>query len=234
MIVGVESPEFAFEHSPSNIAAAARSLGVVYPIAIDDTLSTWNAYANQYWPAEYLVDAAGVIRHVSYGEGNYAANERHLRTLLKAASPGIHLPAPTSVMDLTPVQQLSPETYLGTERSLYLVNGVMTTGVQSTYHLPSSVAPGSYALGGTWTATAQSIHAGPNASLQLNFHAKDVYLVLGGTGTVTQALDGVPLPTIHVKGFPTLYKLVSLPRTSTGLLDLHVNGSVAAYDFTFG
>ena len=234
VIVGVESPEFAFEHSPSNIAAAARSLGVNYPIAIDDNLSTWNAYANQYWPAEYLVDAEGVIRHVSYGEGNYAANELHLRTLLKAASPGIHLPAPTSVMDLTPVQQLSPETYLGMERSLYLVNGVMTTGVQSTYHLPTSVAPGFYALGGAWTATAQSIHAGPNAALELNFHAKDVYLVLGGTGTVTQALDGVPLPTIHVRGFPTLYKLVSLPSTSSGLLDLHFNGSVAAYDFTFG
>ena len=74
-IIGVQAPEFAFEHVISNIKSAAKSLGVKYPIAVDNNLTTWTAYSNQYWPAEYLIDAKGVIRHVDYGEGNYNGTE---------------------------------------------------------------------------------------------------------------------------------------------------------------
>jgi cytochrome c biogenesis protein CcdA/thiol-disulfide isomerase/thioredoxin len=233
-VVGVEAPEFAFEHVVSNIAPAARHLGVVYPIAVDDNLATWNAYSNQYWPAEYLVDATGVVRHVAYGEGNYPADESAIRTLLRAANPNAVLPPPTTVADLTPTQQLSPETYLGTLRSAYLQNGTMTDGVAQTFSLPLQVAPGNYALGGTWTPSGEAITAGTNAQLELNFNATNVYLVLSGSGTVRETLNGHPLQTTTVKGFPTLYTMVHLPRLEAGVLGLRFSPGLRAYDFTFG
>jgi len=232
-VIGIEAPEFTFEHVVSNIAAAAKTLGVHYPIAIDDNLATWNAYENQYWPAEYLIDATGTVRHVDYGEGAYGHSESLIRQLLLKAHPGLTLPPPTSVPDLTPTNSLSPETYLGTERAQYLNNGSMTTGVTHTYRM-GSPQTGSYDLGGTWTPQAQYIHAGANAALSLFFQAQHVYLVLGGTGTVRTSLDGRPGVTIHVHGYPTLYTLVSLPKNQLGLLTLSVSPGVDAYDFTFG
>jgi len=86
--VGVHTPEFAFEHVVSNVRAQAAALGVRYPVAVDDSYATWNAYSNQYWPAEYLIDAQGDVRHVHFGEGGYAITEQLIRQLLRAAHPG--------------------------------------------------------------------------------------------------------------------------------------------------
>ena len=231
-VIGIEAPEFAFEHQVANIAAAAKTLGVTYPVAVDDNLATWNAYENQYWPAEYLIDASGAVRHVDYGEGHYSDTEKVLRSLL-AAHAHSPLPAPTSVPNLTPLGSLSPETYLGTDRSQYLNNGAMTTGASATYR--GGYPPlGSYDLGGTWRTEPEYIEAGHQASLTLNFQAAHVYLVLGGTGTVTVSLDGRTARTLHVSGYPTLYTLASLPRNGEGLLTLGVSPGVRAYDFTFG
>ncbi len=91
-IIGVHTPEFAFEHVTSNVAQAARQLGVQYPVAQDNDYATWNAYENNYWPAEYLIDATGTIRHVDFGEGEYGQTESFIRQLLVAAHPGVHLP----------------------------------------------------------------------------------------------------------------------------------------------
>ena len=88
VIVGVHTPEFAFEHVVSNVRAQAAALGVRYPVAVDDSYATWNAYSNQYWPAEYLIDAQGDVRHVHFGEGGYAITEQLIRQLLRAAHPG--------------------------------------------------------------------------------------------------------------------------------------------------
>jgi hypothetical protein len=92
VIIGVHTPEFAFEHVPSNVAAQSAALGVRYPVAIDNDYGTWNAYGNQYWPAEYLVDPSGVIRHVSFGEGEYAGTEELIRQLLVEHDPAPQLP----------------------------------------------------------------------------------------------------------------------------------------------
>jgi thiol-disulfide isomerase/thioredoxin len=88
VIVGVHTPEFAFEHVVSNVQAQAAALGVRYPVAVDDSYATWNAYSNQYWPAEYLIDAQGDVRHVHFGEGGYAITEQLIRQLLRAAHSG--------------------------------------------------------------------------------------------------------------------------------------------------
>jgi thiol-disulfide isomerase/thioredoxin len=112
-IVGVHTPEFAFEHVISNVTQAAQQLGVTYPIAIDDGYSTWNAYQNQYWPAEYLIEATGTIRHVDFGEGRYNQTEGFIRQLLRAADPGVRLPTATNVANSTPTEPTTPESYLG-------------------------------------------------------------------------------------------------------------------------
>ncbi len=112
-VIGIHTPEFAFEHVTSNVAQAASQLGVSYPIAQDNDYATWNAYKNNYWPAEYLVDATGTIRHVDFGEGQYDQTESFIRQLLVAADPEVHLPAPTDVADLTPNEATTPESYLG-------------------------------------------------------------------------------------------------------------------------
>ena len=233
-VIGVAAPEFAFEHEIGNIAAGAASLHLTYPLAVDDNLATWTAYSNEYWPAEYLIDATGVIRHVAYGEGDYDVTESAIRSLLTAAHPSLTLPSPTSVPNLTPTDVQSPETYLGTQQSQYLANGTMTPNATQSFTLPSQVPSQSYVLGGTWHTEPEFITAVSDATLALNFSSSKVYLVLSGSGTVSARLDGRALPTVHVHGFPTLYTLVSLPSATSGTLTLHLSPGVSAYDFTFG
>jgi cytochrome c biogenesis protein CcdA/thiol-disulfide isomerase/thioredoxin len=232
-VVGVHSPEFAFEHVVSNVRAAARALGVTYPIAVDDSLATWAAYANEYWPAEYLIDAHGVIRHVEFGEGDYASTERLIRQLLVAAKPSLVLPAPTSVPNATPSGPLSPETYLGYERSQYLEGSSLVRNRVATYHPPRHLSEGAYALGGQWRDQAQSCVAVAGSRLELNFLAHDVYLVLGGSGTVSVNVDG-QRRVIAVSGFPRLYRLFSSSSLTHATLSASFSPGVAAYDFTFG
>ena len=234
VVVGVHTPEFAFEHVVSNVVAASHQLGVAYPVAVDDSYATWNAYHNSYWPAEYLVDATGEVRHVHFAEGEYPQTESLIRDLLVAAHPGIVLPPPTDVADLTPQNAINPETYLGYERLQYLGGANPVPDQPYAYSFPSSVVPGEYALSGTWTIGAEASTAGANAQLELGFQADDIYLVLGGTGTVGVSVDGKNRQTVTVNGIPRLYTLLSGPRLQTGVLTLTLSSGVQAYDFTFG
>ena len=235
VVVGVHTPEFAFEHVVSNVATEAAAFGVRYPVAIDDNYVTWNAYDNEYWPADYLIDAQGVVRHVHFGEGDYSTTEQLIRELLVDAHPGLRLPPPTDVPDLTPTGELSPETYVGYERLQYLVpSDTVTANAPAVYHFPSSLPLGGMGWSGTWTEHAQEATAGPGAAMELSFLAKDVYLVLGGSGTIQESLNGRPYKTINVSGVPGLYTLYQSDATSTGTLLLDVSPGVQAYDFTFG
>jgi thiol-disulfide isomerase/thioredoxin len=136
VVVGVHTPEFAFEHVVSNVVAAARQLGVHYPIAIDNTYGTWDAYQNNYWPAEYLIDATGELRHVAFGEGDYSGTETLIRNLLAAAHPGLRLPGPTDVPDRTPNEPLTSETYLGYDRLTGLSGEPVVENAPFDYVLP--------------------------------------------------------------------------------------------------
>jgi len=235
VVVGVHTPEFAFEHVVSNVATEAAAFGVRYPVAIDDNYVTWNAYDNEYWPADYLIDDQGVVRHVHFGEGDYSTTEQLIRELLVDAHPGLRLPPPTDVPDLTPTGELSPETYVGYERLQYLVpSDTVTANAPAVYHFPSSLPLGGMGWSGTWTEHAQEATAGPGAAMELSFLAKDVYLVLGGSGTIQESLNGRPYKTINVSGIPGLYTLYQSDATSTGTLLLDVSPGVQAYDFTFG
>jgi thiol-disulfide isomerase/thioredoxin len=235
VVVGVHTPEFAFEHVVSNVRSEAGTLGVDYPIAVDNNYGTWDAYSNQYWPAEYLIDPSGEIRAYDFGEGGYGTMESNIRQLL-TANGATRLPPRTDVADKTPTNQVTQETYLGYSESnpQYFVGTATDYNKAVDYHAPSSIPLNDVAFSGTWTDRSQQATAGANAALSLHFTADDVYLVLGGSGTVDVSYNGRHLSTVKVSGVPTLYTLFSGQALQTGQLDLQVTPGVQAYDFTFG
>ncbi len=233
-IIGVHTPEFAFEHVVSNVSEAARQLGVVYPIAIDNQYTTWNAYQNSYWPAEYLIDASGQVRHADFGEGQYGQTETFIRQLLVASHPGERLPRPTDVADTTPTEQTTPESYLGYQHLQNLVGETIQEDRMSSYRSPSAIPLDGYAYDGQWQIGNESSTAGEGAALILEFQARNVYLVAGGTGTIGVSVDGRPTRTVVVGGEPKLYQLVGATSAQQARLSLEVSPGVRAYDFTFG
>jgi hypothetical protein len=228
----VHTPEYAFEHVPSNVAAGVSRLGLTFPVALDNSYGTWNAYDNQSWPAAYLVDATGQIRHISIGEGDYPGEEQLIRQLLSAAHPGITLPPATDVPDTTPndVGQ-SPETYLGIDRMQYFLGGPTYQTGQFTF--PASLLPGSFALAGAWTIGQQSITAGKAAAIRLDFHADTVYLDVGGTGTLTVSSGGTN-KVIPVSGAPDIYTVATQQPAKDATVTIALSPGLAAYSFTFG
>jgi thiol-disulfide isomerase/thioredoxin len=231
-VIGVHTPEYPFEHVPSNVAAGVKRLGLTFPVALDNSYDTWNAYDNESWPAAYLIDASGQIRHISVGEGDYGAEEQYIRQLLTAAHPGITLPKATDVPDTTPDDaDQTPETYLGSER----VTGYSGAGSYATgqFTLPAALATGSFGLSGSWTVAQQSITAGRGAEIGLAFHASDVYLDVGGTGTLTVTAGGTT-KTIRVSGAPDIYTVATEQPAADGTVTIKLSPGLAAYSFTFG
>ena len=231
-VVGVHTPEYAFEHVPSNVAAGVRRLGLTFPVALDNSYGTWNAYDNQSWPAGYLIDATGQIRHISIGEGDYGGEEQLIRQLLSAAHPGIALPRATDVPDTTPDDAAqTPETYLGAERQ-HGYHG-STPYVSGQFAPPATVPANSFALAGTWTIGQESITAGQGAGITLAFHASKVYLDVGGTGTLTVSAGGTST-VIRVFGAPDTYTVAAEQPAGDGTVTIRLSPGLAAYSFTFG
>jgi cytochrome c biogenesis protein CcdA/thiol-disulfide isomerase/thioredoxin len=247
-IVGVETPEFSFEHDASNVAAAISQFGLKYPVVQDNEMGTWNAYGNEYWPADYLIDAKGQVRYATFGEGDYDKTETAIRALLAEAGHNVSAGRshPTNVV--VPSQEATPETYLGTARGQGWVNGPVA-GVHNygTGH-PGPLEVNEFAFSGTWHTAAQPVTAISGAGIDVEFQAKNVYLVLsstaGSSGQVQVLLDGRPIPAadagadvhdgvVTVKG-ERLYTLASLPRNERHRLSLRLAPGVTGYAFTFG
>jgi cytochrome c biogenesis protein CcdA/thiol-disulfide isomerase/thioredoxin len=233
VVVGVSTPEFAFEHVVSNVQSAAGHLGIDYPIAIDNNYATWDAYNNEYWPADYLIDPTGQVRAYDFGEGGYSTLESDIRSLL-TANGATSLPPRTDVPDKTPTNETTPESYVGYQQEQYAVGTAIAHDKPQVYNAPSSVPLNNFAFDGTWTDHAQEATAGSNARITLHFVANDVYLVMGGTGTLDVSFNGRHLSTLNVSGVPRLYTLFSGNALQTGELDLSFSSGVQAYDFTFG
>ncbi|HVU60127.1 MAG TPA: cytochrome c biogenesis protein DipZ [Mycobacteriales bacterium] len=232
-VVGVHTPEFDFEHVVGNVASAIARLGVAYPVAMDNDYGTWNAWGNDSWPAEYLIDPDGNVRYGSVGEGDYGQTEAAIRALL-TANGVTHLPSTTDVPDDTPMRASTPESYLGYERLERYDGPAIARNAPKAYTFAASLAASHLSYAGTWTVESQDILAGSDAALRINVSASDVYLVLAGDGTVTATLNGRPLATQHVSGVPTLYTIYSGSAVQHGILELHASPGVKAYDFTFG
>jgi cytochrome c biogenesis protein CcdA/thiol-disulfide isomerase/thioredoxin len=231
VIVGVHTPEFAFEHDVSNVRNATHEYGVRYPVAIDDDYGTWNAYGNQYWPAEYLLDARGHVREAKFGEGDYSKTENAIRSLLSERD--ATLPKALHMADHTPDYALTPESYLGTDRLDRYAGSPIKQGRTAKYTLPFALDQSQLAYGGYWDVQAQRITAGKDATLRLHFFARKVHLVLTGTGFIDVTLDGKHLRRVHVTS-PRLYTLVDQPKDKDGQLELRFTPGLSAYAFTFG
>jgi cytochrome c biogenesis protein CcdA/thiol-disulfide isomerase/thioredoxin len=244
-IVGVHSPEFPFEKDAGNVQEAIERNGIRYPVVQDNDLATWSAYGTRYWPSEYFIDARGRVRFVHYGEGEYGEKEQIIRELLKEAghsvgkgTSGAHGIEPSAGVT-------TPETYLGAARAERFVNPTLSPGSHD-FGDPASPGPNEFAYGGRWNITLDSATA-KGGSLELNFGARRVYLVLGSPGqpsSVRVLLDGKPIPAslagsdvhagrVTVTG-QRLYELVDLPVVGHHLLTLEPEAGLIAYAFTFG
>jgi cytochrome c biogenesis protein CcdA/thiol-disulfide isomerase/thioredoxin len=230
-IVGVHSPEFSFEKDAGNVQRAIESFGIRYPVVQDNDLATWSAWGNQYWPAEYLIDAQGKVRHVHFGEGDYGASEAAIRSLLAERDGRLGGRAkphdPFTISAAT-----TPETYVGSARAERWLPSTPRDGTH-TYAAPASLPTSHFALGGTWRVTPEDATAVQAATLTAHVHARHVYLVLGGRGTVGVDVAGGHSRTIHVTG-QRLYTLADFPHVGEHVLRLSFTPGVSAFAFTFG
>jgi cytochrome c biogenesis protein CcdA/thiol-disulfide isomerase/thioredoxin len=246
-IVGVHTPEFPFEKDAGNVARAVRQNGIRYPVAQDNDYGTWDAFANQYWPAKYLIDARGRVRYVHFGEGDYGATERAIRALLAEAGAD-RLGGMTHARGQTPADGVTtPETYLGAARADGYANGPIEAGEHDYGRGRPRLGQDEFAYRGHWSVGDESARAGTGARLDVRFGARRVFLVLGSPGrtrTLRVTLDGRPIPDrlagADVRGGRArigphrLYRLVDLPRVGRHVLGLELERGIDGYAFTFG
>ena len=231
VVVGVHTPEFSFEHDAENARRALAEMHVEFPIALDSDYAVWNAFTNHYWPALYLIDADGRIRHHRFGEGDYERSEKMIQQLLSDAGTehadreivdvvGTGAEAPADWEHLE-----SPETYLGFQQGLNFASpGGFAAERSRVYQVPDRLALNEWALSGEWTIGAESaVSNAPNARIAFRFHARDVHLVMGPADPGSAIgfsvfVDGRPATDAHGSDvgadgtgkvdFPRMYQLV--------------------------
>jgi cytochrome c biogenesis protein CcdA/thiol-disulfide isomerase/thioredoxin len=249
-IVGVHSPEFTFEQDASNVKNAIKTDGIKYPVVQDNHLDTWQAYGNQYWPADYLIDPQGNVRAYHFGEGDYGTLEKQIRELL-AARGDTSLGARAKPHNVVkPTSEATPETYLAEPGRSSNFPG-QVSGRHDYGAAPSAnPAPSEFRYAGIWTISGatEGATAGAGARLDANVFAKNTYVVLGtpdGTARkVRVLLDGKPISAadagadVH-HGVLTvtrqrLYSVISLPGDAPHVLTLLAAPGVQGYSFTFG
>jgi thiol-disulfide isomerase/thioredoxin len=244
VIVGVHSPEFDFEKVPANVAAAVARLGVTWPVAIDSEMATWNAYRNQFWPAEYLLDQQGRVAYTSFGEGDYDKTAAAVAQLL-----GVHqaaLPSSTPVPTNT-----TPELYIGSDGGRgQLADNEAYGPLGRATNYPNSGPPQTQDLpqvSGTWTDEGQYLEADTTGHVRLAFQADSVYVVAGTSGPalhVAVTLDGKSVAAaasgsgLSSSGFTVsrqdLFQLLTGVSSGYHLIDLTVPPGFRIYTFTFG
>ena len=258
VVIGVHTPEFAFEKDPANVAAAVQRLGVAYPVALDSDYAIWRAFNNQYWPADYFVDAQGRIRHHYFGEGGYKEGEDVIRQLLAAAGnqnlPGGYVqPDGRGVQASASGDSLrSPETYIGYDRAENFAGGRLASDRVFDYRAPSRLALNEWSLAGRWTVHASdAVLEQADGQIAFRFRGRDLNLVLGPPtdGKPVRfrvTLDGKPPAADHgtdtdAQGYGrvTSQRLYQLVRQHAGngervFTITFLDPGARAYAFTFG
>ena len=261
VVIGVSTPEFAFEHVYANVANAVKQLGITYPVVLDNEYGTWNAFGSEYWPNDYLIDANGFIVYNYAGEGDYSGTETEIQHALIDRAEELGLPVPDFATTTTPSNVIpinfnevnSPETYFGTNRNEYLGTGAQgQAGVQNlTLPAAGQVELNTLYLGGAWDFEpeyAQNQVAG--AQITYEYDAKNMYIVAAsGTGqpiTLKVTLDGQPVPAamrgadVNANSEMTinadrLYDIIQGQTYGEHVLQITVeNAGLQGYTFTFG
>ena len=186
IVIGVHTPEFAFEKDQDNVRKAVGELKITYPVALDNDYKIWKAFSNSYWPADYMVDATGHIRFHHFGEGKYDETEQQIQQLLKEHNPqlsvnGLVKVAATGAEAPPDTDVESPETYVGYERAdSFLPSGGLKQDVAQVYTIPKHLELNQWGLAGNWTDHAQVASLdSARGKIVFRFHARDVHLVLG-------------------------------------------------------
>lgn len=231
VVIGVHTPEFEFEKNKQNVDRAVKQFNIHYPVALDNNYATWIAYNNLYWPAHYLIDQNGVIRHTHFGEGAYLETENEIRSLLGLA------PKEGSEVKMSR-EAITPETYLGYSRSsAYTWENPIKPNQTNTFNFTFPLKDDQIGLKGEWNIQPQYITAeGKNSEIWLNFEAAQVYLVLSGNSSTPLKVfvDEAPIGEIMINE-PKMYTLVN-NKESYGRhrLKLIIPKGISAYAFTFG
>lgn len=259
VVIGVHTPEFAFEAQTDNVRQAVKRLGLTYPIVVDSQRIIWSTFDNEYWPADYLVDARGEIRYHYFGEGDYAGTERAIQELIADAHPGIRLASAPVAVDAGGAEAApdmdaiaSPETYIGFGRAENFVSPQhVPGGTLANYTTPATLALNQWGLNGTWRIDADAAHLqAPGGGISFHFHARDLHLVMGADGDrpipFRVTIDGAPPGADHGadtdaagNGTLTGQRLYQLIRQQGAIGDhvFHIEflqPGVQAYSFTFG
>ncbi len=246
VVVGVHTPEFAFEHDTANVAAALTRFGITYPVAQDNEFATWTAYNNEYWPADYLIDASGRIRDTHFGEGDYAKTDGEIRSLLLEAGKAA-LPSASPLDGSVPVSSgQTPETYLGLARGASYVSPLSGSGT-FTFQMPNAIGDNMVGIGGSFDFQDEYVTAAAAGDqIKLSFRARDVYLVMSSDAPVSVTVDvqGGPgvssTEDVNANGAMTvsaarLYHLVHLSEQFGATVTLTFKSAgVRCYAFTFG
>ena len=255
VVIGVHSPEFAFEKDTDNVKKALSDLHVTYPVAVDSNLAIWQAFNNQSWPAHYFIDAQGRIRGHQFGEGDYDGSERIIQKLLTEAGfanvpTGIVNPSAAGAQASADLNDLeTQETYIGYDRAENFIS-LPAKDVAHNYTAPPPYGRHQWGLVGNWTISAQSaaLNDAPG-KIVMRFHARDLHLVLGSFAKPVRfrvTLDGKPPGAAHGvdtdaqgNGTVTGQRLYQLIRQNGTIADHtfeieFLDPGVEAYSFTFG
>lgn len=240
-IIGIHTPEFAFEKDIENVRDAMQKFSVTHPIVLDNDYATWRSYENSYWPRRYLVDISGNIIYDHIGEGAYEETEAKIQEALteRARVLGISVPDFSAHdMPVPPevtIRARTPEIYFGSLRNdRFLANGAGgISGVRS-FSLPEALKENALYLSGTWDVREEYARGGVGAEIALRFDAKKVFMVASGANArISISIDGVVSNRVQVndEGLYTLYTGGSAEKHT---IQIAVEeGSLDAYTFTF-
>ena len=259
VVIGVHTPEFDFEKQLANVQKAVQKFNITYPVALDSEYKIWNAFHNEYWPAEYFIDAKGKVRYEHFGEGDYDKSEQWIQGLLKeanaktmpASAVSVHGQGVQAAADMGNVR--SPETYIGYERAANFASaGGLKQDAEKTYVEPKNLKLNEWGLAGSWIDHEQvAVLKSAGGKIVFRFHARDLHLVLGpgADGKPVRfrvTIDGQAPGENHGvdtdaqgNGVVNAYRLYQLVRQKGAITD-HVftiefeDPGVQAFSFTFG
>lgn len=259
VVIGVHTPEFGFEQQLSNVQKAVQKFGITFPVALDSKYAIWNAFHNEFWPADYFIDVHGRVRYEHFGEGKYDESEGWIRDLLKQRSPegvpggmvsvvGQGAEAAADGRDMR-----SPETYIGYARAEHFASpGGIRHNKEQKYLPPPGLGLNQWGFAGTWVDHEQvAVLKSAGGEIEFHFHARDLHLVLGPTedGKPVRfrvTIDGHPPGEDHGvdtdadgNGVVTAYRLYQLVRQHGAVADhiftiVFLDPGVQAFSFTFG
>lgn len=231
VVVGVHTPEFAFEKDAANVGRAIKQNKINYPVAQDNNYATWKAYDNHYWPAHYLIDKNGRIVETYFGEGNYTQTEAAIQQLLGMQGTFSTYEAAARSKAKT------PEIYFGHLRQQYLSNGENGRAGVREFVIPNHLAANQFALGGTWDVQPEkTVLNKNNGIIKLHFNAGKVHMVASSAKeqSITVRVDGYPAQIITISD-PTLYTLFKTDDYGEHVMEITIpEAGFEAYTFTFG